>query len=155
MAPTNSSDCDGVLLCKSCQQAFYTKKGLASHMCFRGEQWLLPHRREEPQVKGKQRGGGAQKAKRCTGVGAEPTPALPHSVCEPPFLILLRAVLQRPDLPRGRGCRRSPARPELRCSSLSRCRCCLGARWVAGRPPPGAELPFCLPNCVEISLNRG
>uniref|UniRef100_A0A669QEN9 Zinc finger protein 541 n=1 Tax=Phasianus colchicus TaxID=9054 RepID=A0A669QEN9_PHACC len=62
-APTNSSDRDGVFLCKSCQQVFYTQKGLDSHMCFRDEQWLLPQRREEPQVKGKQRGWGARKAK--------------------------------------------------------------------------------------------
>ncbi|XP_031464366.1 zinc finger protein 541 isoform X2 [Phasianus colchicus] len=48
-APTNSSDRDGVFLCKSCQQVFYTQKGLDSHMCFRDEQWLLPQRREEPQ----------------------------------------------------------------------------------------------------------
>ncbi|XP_015706046.1 zinc finger protein 541 isoform X2 [Coturnix japonica] len=48
-APTNSSDCDGVFLCKNCQQVFYTQKGLDSHMCFRDEQWLLPQRREEPQ----------------------------------------------------------------------------------------------------------
>ncbi|XP_040550881.1 zinc finger protein 541 isoform X5 [Gallus gallus] len=48
-APTNSSDCDGVFLCKNCHQVFYTQKGLGSHMCFRDEQWLLPQRREEPQ----------------------------------------------------------------------------------------------------------
>ncbi|POI22422.1 hypothetical protein CIB84_013830, partial [Bambusicola thoracicus] len=46
-APTNSSD---IFLCKNCHQVFYTQKGLGSHMCFRDEQWLLPHRREQPQV---------------------------------------------------------------------------------------------------------
>lgn len=61
---------------------FYTQKGLGSHMCFRDEQWLLPQRREEPQVKGKQRGRGAQKAKvgGGDGSGAVPNPsALPQS----------------------------------------------------------------------------
>ncbi|KGL82638.1 Zinc finger protein 541, partial [Tinamus guttatus] len=55
--PTDGGRFESGFLCKSCSQLFYTEKGLESHMCFQGEQWCSPERKEEQQPAGKQQGG--------------------------------------------------------------------------------------------------
>ncbi|XP_040977810.1 zinc finger protein 541-like [Aquila chrysaetos chrysaetos] len=49
-APADGSNCESSFLRKNCSQLFYTKNGLESYRCFRGEQWHLPQRNEEQQV---------------------------------------------------------------------------------------------------------
>ncbi|XP_010220798.1 PREDICTED: zinc finger protein 541-like [Tinamus guttatus] len=50
--PTDGGRFESGFLCKSCSQLFYTEKGLESHMCFQGEQWCSPERKEEQQENG-------------------------------------------------------------------------------------------------------
>ncbi|XP_068766150.1 zinc finger protein 541 isoform X2 [Struthio camelus] len=48
--PADGGKYESDFLCKNCSQLFYTEKGLESHMCFHGEQWYSPERKEEQQV---------------------------------------------------------------------------------------------------------
>lgn len=50
-APADGSNCESSFLRKNCSQLFYTENGLESYRCFRGEQWHLPQRNEEQQVR--------------------------------------------------------------------------------------------------------
>uniref|UniRef100_A0A8B9Z6C9 Zinc finger protein 541 n=1 Tax=Buteo japonicus TaxID=224669 RepID=A0A8B9Z6C9_9AVES len=50
-APADGSSCESGFLHKNCGQLFYTENGLESRRCLRSEQWHLPQRKEEQQVR--------------------------------------------------------------------------------------------------------
>uniref|UniRef100_A0A663F8Q8 Zinc finger protein 541 n=1 Tax=Aquila chrysaetos chrysaetos TaxID=223781 RepID=A0A663F8Q8_AQUCH len=50
-APADGSSCESGFLHKNCGQLFHTENGLESHRCFHSEQWHLPQRKEEQQVR--------------------------------------------------------------------------------------------------------